>query len=356
MNAPLRAADYLSQRSKADIQNPVIAHTRNIWHRIHKKEGSSPFLTGSASIWNNPKLKIRGRVFFWKEVYRRHSKGIEPISALYHNNIFRTFEELRELYNLRGQDFGRFLQLRDCLSKMSPADTRLPIQSDIYTKLQVFSQLQLPHLAGLIYHHLIEGFSGATTGLKAAWEKDISIIYENDDWNKIVKEMLKPMRDARSKLIQFKIVNRRYWTPVRMQRAGLNNSSLCWRCQTGQGDIVHMFFSCPNLATYWERVMAKINAGLGTRVKLTPALCLLNSLKGNVRIDRKKAQWLKVALTTAKRVILRHWTGRTRPTYCEWFTALSETASYEQLIYKINGKMDIYSEIWDPFLKQIREI
>lgn len=117
-----------------------------------------------------------------------------------------------------------------------------------------------------------------------------------------------------------------------------------------------MFYSCPNPATYWQRVMEKTNASLDTRVDLTHALCLLNSLKVHVRIDGKKAQWLKVAFITATRIILRHWVVRNRRTYSEWFTALSETATHERLIYKINGKMDIYSEIWDPFLKQIREM
>ena len=91
-------------------------------------------------------------------------------------------------------------------------------------------------------------------------------------------------------------------------------------------------------------------------MELTPALCLLNSLKGHERIGLKKAQWLKVAITTAKRVILRHWAGGNNPTFSEWFTALSETASYERLIYKINGKIDIYTEVWESFLSQVREI
>ncbi len=66
LNAPLRAADYLSHCPNADVQNPIISHTRNIWHHIHKTEGISPFLTESASVWNNPKLKIGGNIFFWR--------------------------------------------------------------------------------------------------------------------------------------------------------------------------------------------------------------------------------------------------------------------------------------------------
>ncbi len=44
-NAPFRAVDYLRRCPNADVQNPILSHTRNIWHHIHKKEGTSPFLT-----------------------------------------------------------------------------------------------------------------------------------------------------------------------------------------------------------------------------------------------------------------------------------------------------------------------
>lgn len=101
--------------------------------------------------------------------------------------------------------------------------------------------------------------------------------------------MLSPMRDARSKPIQFKIFNRLYWTPVRMNRLGLSESNLCWRCKTDKGDLLHMFLYCPNLTAYWQRVTEKIIDSLGTNINLTPALCLLNSMKGNKRINEKKS-------------------------------------------------------------------
>lgn len=71
--APFKAVDYLSQDHKIATQNPIIAHTKDIWNSIHKRVGISPFLIGSASVWNNPKIKIGGKMFFWKEW---HSKGI----------------------------------------------------------------------------------------------------------------------------------------------------------------------------------------------------------------------------------------------------------------------------------------
>ncbi len=117
-----------------------------------------------------------------------------------------------------------------------------------------------------------------------------------------------------------------------------------------------MFLTCCSRTIYWQRVTEKINDSLGTSVVLTPALCLLNSLKGNEGIRGKKAHWLRVALITAKRVVLKHWTGANNPTFFEWLAALSENASYEHLIYKINGRIDTYREVWDPLLTQIREM
>lgn len=67
-----------------------------------------------------------------------------------------------------------------------------------------------------------------------------------------------------------------------------------------------MFLYCPSLIPNWQRVMDKIMDSHGTDIRFNPVLCLLNSLKGNERISVEKAQWLKVALTAAERVTLRH--------------------------------------------------
>lgn len=165
--------------------------------------------------------------------------------------------------------------------------------------------------------------------------------------------MLKPMRDARSKLIQFKILNRLYWTPLKLYRAKMMQTNTCWRCHSAPGDLLHMFLTCPNIAGFWRDIMAKLCSSLKCQVVLTPQLCLLNLVdpKGNVK--GKRSSWLKTAFTMAKRIILRHWKGQHVPTFSEWINALSETAAYERLIYKINGQMDTYEKIWEPFLLEM---
>ena len=161
------------------------------------------------------------------------------------------------------------------------------------------------------------------------------------------------MRDARSKLIQFKIFNRLYWTPVKMQRTGLSDSTLCWKCKSDNGNLVHMLFTCSTLQPYWKKVIEEINTILDTNLQLTPTLCILNKLNPAKGISSEKVSWIKIALTTAKRLILKYWKSNEPPTFMEWFITLSETASFERLIYKINGKNIFFNKIWEVFLKKI---
>lgn len=346
--APFDPIDCLSQSPTLYMKNPIISHTIDTWQQLHKRKGLSPFLTKIASLWYNPSLKIGGKTFYWKDW---HSQGIKHIEDLYTKNSIKSFDHIKQEFGLNNKDFWKYLQLRTCLQKMSSLDSKMLIESSVHSKLKKMKFV--PHLVGHLYSFLTEEDNEVNMGLKKAWEKDLETTFERNEWEAMVKNMLTAMRDARSKLIQFKIFNRLYWTPVKMHRARLSQSNLCWRCNLECGNLVHMLFSCPNIQVFWWMVTERIGQILGKNIKPTPTLCILNKLDTTIKITSQKLRWLKVALTTAKRVILRHWKSQEIPSYEEWFLTLAETASFERLIYKINEKLQLFNETWDSFLKQI---
>ena len=78
VNAPFKAFDYLSQHSNDGVKsNPIMSHTKNIWQHLHKKADICPFTQGTTSVWNNPKIKIEGKMIFWRNL---HTKGIDSIN------------------------------------------------------------------------------------------------------------------------------------------------------------------------------------------------------------------------------------------------------------------------------------
>lgn len=76
-----------------------------------------------------------------------------------------------------------------------------------------------------------------------------------------------PMRDARSKLTQVKIVNRLYRMPLKLNRVGLVVSKVQYVGDVRLTvDIVHMFFNCSKLTNYWQSVMKKVCNSLGGKI------------------------------------------------------------------------------------------
>lgn len=52
-------------------------------------------------------------------------------------------------------------------------------------------------------------------------------------------------RELRTRLIQFKIINRVYWTPSRLNKVGLLDSLECCRCHDKDSTQTHKLWSCP---------------------------------------------------------------------------------------------------------------
>nr|XP_014346278.1 PREDICTED: interleukin-18 receptor accessory protein [Latimeria chalumnae] len=58
------------------------------------------------------------------------------------------------------------------------------------------------------------------------WIRDLNLDINDDDKENFLRNMYKPLREAQLKLMQFKIINRLYWTPVKMNTIGLRPNNL----------------------------------------------------------------------------------------------------------------------------------
>ncbi len=85
--------------------------------------------------------------------------------------------------------------------------------------------------------------------------KDLGINIHDNDWLDILSILSyvgKNIREARGKLIHYKIVHRYYYTPPRLYRMGIAGNSLCWKCKKRRGHLftydLGMLFSSAILA------------------------------------------------------------------------------------------------------------
>lgn len=114
------------------------------------------------------------------------------------------------------------------------------------------------------------------------------------------------------------------------------------------GDIVRTLFSCPSLTSFWQKVMDRISNNVGSLIIINPRLCFLHNTKNIKDVQAKHFKLIKVDVTTAKRVTLRH----CKEASCPVINNGATQQPHECIIYKISHNL---GETWGPFLMHCRE-
>ena len=139
-------------------------------------------------------------------------------------------------------------------------------------------------------------------GVKLAWEKDLGPPIDCEVWKESIRSWYTIARDMHS----FRILNRNYWNPAKMSRLGLR--------ENGVGDVrtkgahwYKCFYECEMVHSLWVAVIQCINKVLKVEFREGPALCILGILQRKSGLSTQIRTWVKLALVTENRVVLRHW-------------------------------------------------
>ena len=197
---------------------------------------TDPYLSSRSSIWYNKKLLIVKKSFFWIKWIR---SGIHILEDVMVDAGFRSFDEIRNKYNLCNSEFWQYLQMRHCIL------SNKHIQHSL-TEIQVIAcKIGEKNRGASKFFELIRSTQvPKLDGLKVCWDRDLAQEIPENNWKKIVASWHCYSCEAQSQLICYKILNRSYWTPSKLARLKLRNSDLCWRCNGGVGTLVHMLYEC----------------------------------------------------------------------------------------------------------------
>lgn len=344
--APFQPIHILSQclRSKGKDINPVIRHSQEVWAKVHKMHKISHYKQPYASLWHNPEMKIGKQKVFWK---RWLDRGIHTVRDLYKEGIFMSFNELVQQYQLEDKgDFWKYLQIRHCIIKK--------FQSVRLTN-PIIDYLDNPfsHKASTFYKNSISVISSICDHLRIIWQRDLNCEISKDLWSQIIAQNGRYVKDARGKFIQYKILHRYYWTPCRLFKIGLTNNNLCWKCAKEMGTFLHLLWECPMVEPFWRSVLKYLEVWAGVVLPLSPRLCLLGDKTETPPLTNSAYSVLMVGITSAARIILRHWKSSTCPTLQEWKILMTETTSYEVMLARVRNKGPVELVIWDYFMEHL---
>ena len=183
---------------------------------------------------------------------------------------------------------------------------------------------------------------GQPSSVKRIWEADLNQSFTDSEWMMILRNSKKMSRELRTRLVQFKIINRVYWTPTRLFRAGLRESPFCWRCGEDTGTLIHVLWECPRVQTLWCAIHENIMQITGQDIPYTPALFILGDPSPLKHLSTPLADWIHTALMVGRKIIVKEWKSEDLPPAHVWFTQLGTVAALERLSFKMNNQLDKY--------------
>lgn len=81
--------------------------------------------------------------------------------------------------------------------------------------------------------------------------------------------------EARGKFIQYKIIHRCYFTPSTLNRIGILNNDLCWKCGETSRTFIRALWECSKVLPLWENVVDYVGIWMNCELPRSPRLCLL---------------------------------------------------------------------------------
>ena len=119
----------------------------------------------------------------------------------------------------------------------------------------------------------------------------------------------------------------------------------CWRkCGHTDANHSHIFWSCPKIEPFWERVNAVLNEVLGYVI---PNKCLGQYLGSITDVALKEDNYLaKVLLTASRKAIKRKWLDVDPPSHSQWLDIVQEIFMMEKMTYSLRLKEGEFNRKW----------
>lgn len=278
------------------------------------------------------------------------NNGIKSIYNLYIEDTFASFSQLSELYSLPKNHLFRYLQIRSFVCKTFSSFPNKPIKSHIDHILELKSDRRglislISDLIGNVNPHPIEH-------LRAAWESDLGRTLTDDQWESVLDRVHTSSSSAKHSLIQLKVVHRAHLTNARLAKMYPEVEPSCPRCRSQPADLIHMFWVCPSLFTFWRCILKSFSEMFKTRIEPDP-LCALFGLAPKVTCaSLPNSAQVVIAFSTllARRLILLKWKQHSPPSFSQWVKDVMYFLQLEKIKFLLRGSSNTFIRTWKPFL------
>lgn len=137
-----------------------------------------------------------------------------------------------------------------------------------------------------------------------------------------------------------------YLVPTRLAAMLPSTSPLCFRGCQGIGSMIHIWWECPRIRGFWNRVFHIIWKVTGCAISQTPAIALLNGFLPHVsKITHKLILFI---LTGTKLTIAKAW-KKSPVSLLSMKRKISWIMEQEKMVSSLLDKTTQFEATWEPW-------
>lgn len=145
--------------------------------------------------------------------------------------------------------------------------------------------------------------------------------------------------------MNFKLLTRFYLTPSRLHKCFPSSSDHFWHCREEDGSLLHIFWSCPRLQSFWGDICRIIQEFTEYVIPEDAAFFLLHHSKISAKAYKKSL--VRHLLNVAKACIPLFWKQQSPPTSAHWLRKVEEVKKMEDLILTAQHRRETFTKTWD---------
>lgn len=117
----------------------------------------------------------------------------------------------------------------------------------------------------------------------AKWERHLNCHLSSSKRQHILKFTHKSSLCSKIQETNYKILMRWYRTPDLLHTFFPEATDICWQCQKEKGTMLHIFWTCPGIKTYWtevRRIVQKFRPSGSRRPSILPLALHQHPIRG----------------------------------------------------------------------------
>ena len=345
-DTPLDSFPFLNldHCGKKKITNIWVKNTLKIWSVVRKKLKLPMTISRAIRIASNSEF-LPARLDRCFERWRE--RGIVVLDQLFEGSVLKSFEQLKEKYELPTQDFYRYLQIRHYLHTHQEWEKLCSPPSKIEKFfISTIETTVKARFISHLYRILQEELKENNLDIKEKWELEMNIIISDEQWENSCEQGHRVTSSPNWREFGWKIKMRYFRTPLITSKWS-NTSAQCWRGCGKVGDHTHIFWDCPKLSEYWKKIQREIKTCLFIDIPLEPSHFILGILPDNLE-ENSQTKLLRALLLIANKVITSCWLKPQPPTITQWRDRIQDMYRMEHLTALLQLKIEAFINNWSP--------